>query len=50
MRENFAGESGIEASDHANPKNLKINQHLTGYTGITNPIPQLTPIGTVFNT
>ena len=49
MREDFAGESGIETSEQANPKNQKMNQHLTGDTGITNPILHLTPIGIVFN-
>ena len=49
MREDFAGESGIGASGHANPKIKKMNQDLTGDTGITNPILHLTPIGIVFN-
>ena len=48
MREDFARESGIEASDHANPKK-KMNQDLTGDTGITNPILHLMPIGIIFN-
>ena len=48
MREDFAGESGTEASDHANPKS-KVNQDLTGDNGITNPILHLTLIGIVFN-
>ena len=48
IREDFAGESGVEASDHANPK-WKMNQDLTGDTGITNPILHLTPISIVFN-
>ena len=48
IREKFAREFGIEASDHANPKIIKMNQGLTGNTGITNLIPHLTPIGIVF--
>ena len=48
MRGDFAGESGTEASDHANPKS-SMNQDLTGDNGITNPILHLTPIGIVFN-
>ena len=48
MRENFAGESGTEASDHANPKS-KANQDLAGDNGITNLILYLAPTGIVFN-
>ena len=48
MREDFVGESGTEASDHANPKS-NMNQDLTGDNGITNPILHLTLIGIVFN-
>ena len=48
MREDFAGESGTKASNHANPKS-KVNQDLTGDNGITNPILHFTPIGIVFN-
>ena len=48
MSEDLTGESGIEASDHANPKS-KMNQDLTGDNGITNPIPHLMPIGIIFN-
>ena len=48
MRENFAGESGTEASDHANPKS-KANQDLTGDNGITNPILYLALTDIVFN-
>ena len=48
MRENFVGEFGTEASDHANPKS-KVNQDLTGANGITNPILHLTLIVIVFN-
>ena len=47
MRKNFAGESGIEASDHANPK--KTNQDLTGDNWITNPILYLVPTDIIFN-
>ena len=36
MREDFAGEAGTKASDHANPKS-KANQDLTGDNGITIP-------------
>ena len=49
MREYFTEESGIEASDHANPKIIKMNQDLTRDTEITNPILHLTPIGIIFN-
>ena len=48
MRGDFAGESGTEASDHANPKS-KANQDLAGDHGITNLILYLTPTGIVFN-
>ena len=48
MRENFAGESGTEASDHANPKS-KANQDLAGDNGITNPILYLAPTEFVSN-
>ena len=48
MREDFVGESGIEAYDHAIPKS-KVNQDLTGDNGITNPILHLTPISIVSN-
>ena len=48
MRENFAGEYGMEASDHANLKS-KANQDLVGDHGITNLILYLTPTGIVFN-
>ena len=48
MKEDLAGGSGIEVSDHVNPKS-KVNQDLTEDNGITNPILHLTPIGIVFN-
>ena len=48
MREDFVGESGMEASEHANPKS-KVNQDLTGDNGTTNPILYLAPTGIVFN-
>ena len=48
MREDFAGESGMEASDHANPKSTA-NQDLNGDNGITNPIFYLAPTDIVFN-
>ena len=48
MREDFAGEAGTKASDHANPKS-KANQDLTGDNGITNPILYLVPTDIVFN-
>ena len=48
MRENFAGEPGTEASDHANPES-KVNQDLAGDHGITNLILYLTPTGIIFN-
>ena len=47
MREDFAGEYGMEASDHANPKKKK--QDLTGDNGVTNPIMYLVPTDIVFN-
>ena len=48
MREDFAGESGTKAYDHANPKS-KVNQDLTGDNGTTNPILHLTLIVVIFN-
>ena len=48
MREDFAGEAGTEASDHANLKS-KANQDLTGDNGVTNPILYLVPTDIVFN-
>ena len=48
MRENFAGESGTEASNHTNPKS-KANQDLIGDNWITNPILYLAPTDIVFN-
>ena len=48
MRENFTGESGTEAYDHANPKS-KANQDLVGDNGITNQILYLAPTGIIFN-
>ena len=48
MRENFTGEPGTEASDHANPKS-KANQDLAGDNGITNLIMYLAPTSIVFN-
>ena len=48
MSEDLTGESGIETSDHANPKS-KMHQDLTGDNGIINPISHLTPIGIISN-
>ena len=48
MREDFDGESGMEASDHANPK-LKANRDLAEDNRIKNQILYLTPTGIVFN-